>query len=79
VPEPGAWVPPGGWLLQANAPIEHAAEINAMLGAQGIYAAEVRGFEGSLEQYFLALTGASAPTPAPPIPSAPVPTQGGPA
>lgn len=78
VPEPGAWVPPGGWLLQANAPVEHAAEINAMLGAQGIYAAEVRGYEGNLEQYFLALTGASAPATAP-IPSAPVPTQGGPA
>ena len=61
MPEPGAWVPPGGWLLQANAPIEYAAELNAMLGAQGIYAAEVRGFEGNLEQYFLALTGSSSP------------------
>ncbi|HLJ82506.1 MAG TPA: ATP-binding cassette domain-containing protein, partial [Ktedonobacterales bacterium] len=87
MPEPGAWVPPGGWLLQANAPVEYAAEINALLGAQGIYAAEVRGYEGNLEQYFLALTGAGAPAQAP-LPavsdsnSAPTPaqaTQGGPA
>lgn len=76
MPEPGAWVPPGGWLLQANAPITHAAEINAMLGSQGIYAAEVRSYEGNLEQYFLALTGAAAQISAPaPVTSAPA--QGG--
>ncbi|HLZ24143.1 MAG TPA: ATP-binding cassette domain-containing protein [Ktedonobacterales bacterium] len=78
MPEPGAWTPPGGWLLQANAPIEYAAEINALLGAQGIYAAEVRGYEGNLEQYFLALTGSSAPAQAP-LPAASAPAQGGPA
>ncbi len=78
-PEQGAWVPPGGWLLLADAPAERAAEINALLGAQGIYAAEVRRREASLEQFFLALTGSSAAPGAQPMParvSQPLP-QGG--
>ena len=57
-PEPGAWTPPGGWLLLVDAPGERAAEINALLAEQSIYAAELRHREGNLEQYFLALTGA---------------------
>ena len=65
-PEPGAWTPPGGWLLLVDAPAEQAAAINAILGAQGIYAAEVRRREASLEQFFLALT---AGQPAPPAPT----------
>jgi ABC-2 type transport system ATP-binding protein len=73
-PEPGAWMPPGGWLLLADAPMEHAAAVNGILGAQGLYAAEVRRREASLEQFFLALT-AGQPTPpaqfAPPALAAP--------
>jgi ABC-2 type transport system ATP-binding protein len=65
-PEPGAWIPPGGWLLLVDAPPEQAAAINSILGAQGIYAAEVRRREASLEQFFLALT---AGRPAPPAPT----------
>jgi ABC-2 type transport system ATP-binding protein len=69
-PEPGAWTPPGGWALLVDAPVEHAATINALLAAQGIYAAEVRRREASLEHYFLALTsGQPAPgTGAPMLP-----------
>ncbi len=68
-PEPGAWVPPGGWLLLVDAPQEHAAAVNALLGAQGLYAAEVRRREASLEQFFLALT---AEQPAPAVPAPPL-------
>ena len=67
-PEMGAWVPPGGWLLLADAPIEYATDVNALLGAQSLYAAEVRRREASLEQFFLALT---AGQPAPPAQFAP--------
>jgi ABC-2 type transport system ATP-binding protein len=81
LPESGAWTPPGGWLLLVDAPVERAAEVNALLGAQGIYAAEVRRREASLEQYFLALTGEAhvAQPPAAPIPQmAPAGTPGTP-
>lgn len=57
LPEPGAWVPPGGWVLLVDAPVEHAHDLNALLAARGIYAAELHRREASLEQYFLALTG----------------------
>ncbi len=60
-PEPGGWVPPGGWALLVDAPAERAAEINALLAAQGIFAAELRRREGSLEQYFLSITTSPAP------------------
>ena len=82
-PEPGAWVPPGGQTLFVDAPLEHAAEINALLAEQGVYAAELRRREGSLEQYFLALTGngSGAATPMSPQPapttSSSTPPQGG--
>jgi ABC-2 type transport system ATP-binding protein len=69
-PEPGAWVPPGGWLLLVDAPPEQAAAVNAMLGARGIYASEVRRREASLERFFLALTSGQ---PAPPAQFAPPP------
>ncbi len=72
LPEQGAWVPPGGWLLLVDAPAERAADVNALLGARGIFAAEVRRREGSLEQYFLQLTGAEAVGQAPQVP-APIP------
>lgn len=71
-PEPGAWIPQGGWVLLVDAPGERAAEINALLSGQGIYAAELRHREGSLEQFFLALTGAAngaAAAPATPMPA----------
>ncbi len=71
-PEPGAWVPPGGWLLLVDAPLERAPDINALLGAQGVYAAEIRRREASLEQFFLALT-AGQPQPAPRAPTGAVP------
>lgn len=72
-PEQGAWVPPGGWLLLVDAPGERAAEINGILAAQGIYAAEVRRREGNLEQYFLALTNGGAETSREPAAPATVP------
>jgi ABC-2 type transport system ATP-binding protein len=72
-PEPGAWVPPGGWALLVDAPIERAAEINALLATQGVYAAEVRRREASLEQYFLAVT-ANPPAPGAASASTPVAT-----
>jgi ABC-2 type transport system ATP-binding protein len=71
-PEPGAWVPPGGWFLLVDAPLEHAPDINALLGAQGIYAAEIRRREANLEQFFLALT-AGQPQLAPRAPTGAVP------
>lgn len=55
-PEAGAWSPPGGMLLSVAAPIERAAELNAYLGSQGLYATEIRRKEASLERYFLELT-----------------------
>ncbi len=58
LPDPGAWTPPGGWLLRVDAPQERAAEVNALLAGYGLHPAELRHAEGNLEQYFLALTGA---------------------
>ena len=55
-PEPGTWTPPGGWLLLVSAPHERAAEITALLARADLPPAEVRRYEISLEQYFLALT-----------------------
>jgi ABC-2 type transport system ATP-binding protein len=69
-PEPGAWTPPGGWLLLVDAPPDQAAAVNAILGARGIYASEVRRREASLEQFFLALTSGQ---PAPPALAVPPP------
>ncbi|MBF6591880.1 MAG: ABC transporter ATP-binding protein [Ktedonobacterales bacterium] len=74
-PEPGAWVPPGGWALLVNVPIERAPEVNALLAARGIYAAELRRREASLEQFFLAVT--AAPPPAPPVGAPVAAIQGG--
>ena len=73
-PEPGAWIPAGGQMLFVDAPLEHAADINGLLAEQGVYAAELRRREGSLEQYFLALTGngsngAGGASPTPPQPA----------
>jgi hypothetical protein len=85
-PESGSWVPPGGQILFVDAPLERAADVNALLAEQGIYAAELRRREGSLEQYFLALTGesgdgapSSASSPLSPISpvSSSTPPQGG--
>ena len=76
LPEPGAWVPPGTWLLRVDAPQERAAEVNALLAGFGLYPAELRHAEGNLEQYFLALTGAqggaAGPAAVPVISAAPV-------
>ena len=82
-PEPGAWIPAGGQMLFVDAPLEHAADINGLLAEQGVYAAELRRREGSLEQYFLALTGngalAATPMPSQPLsqPSSSTPSRGG--
>ncbi|HEV2238544.1 MAG TPA: ABC transporter ATP-binding protein [Ktedonobacterales bacterium] len=63
-PEPGAPTPPGGWYLLVNTAAERAGDVNRLLGEHGLYAAEVRRREASLEQFFLALTGSyGAPTP----------------
>jgi ABC-2 type transport system ATP-binding protein len=71
-PEQGAWTPPGGWLLLADAPTEYATAVNGILGARGLYAAEVRRREASLEQFFLQIT-AGQPTSGtqPPMQTAP--------
>jgi ABC-2 type transport system ATP-binding protein len=63
LPAPGSWTPPGGWCLLAFAPADRAAQVNALLGAQGIYPAEVRRFEGNLEEFFLRLTSGYYPQP----------------
>jgi hypothetical protein len=76
-PEPGAWVPPGGWYLVVDAPPERAAEVNELLAARGLYAAEVRRREGSLETYFLTLTGGAPAPQAVAAGSAPAPSQPG--
>ena len=85
-PESGAWVPPGGQILFVDAPLERAADVNALLAEQGIFAAELRRREGSLEQYFLALTGdsgdgapssAASPLPSMSPVSSSTPPQGG--
>ncbi|GCE26819.1 ABC transporter ATP-binding protein [Dictyobacter alpinus] len=56
--EPDAnWIPPGGKVLELETTMEQAAIVNAFLGARGIYAAEIRRRNTSLEQYFLELTG----------------------
>ena len=75
LPEPGAWAPPGGWLLRVDAAQERAAEVNALLAGYGLHPAELRHAEGNLEQYFLALTGAQGgsanPAVVPVMPMAP--------
>jgi ABC-2 type transport system ATP-binding protein len=64
-PEPGAPAPPGGWYLLVYTAAHRASDVNRLLGEQGLYAAEVRRREASLEQFFLALTGGyGAPAPA---------------
>ncbi len=60
-PELGAWAPPGGWLLQVDAPAERASEINAILNAANLPPAEVRRREPSLETYFLSVVNAALP------------------
>jgi ABC-2 type transport system ATP-binding protein len=45
--------------LVASAPAERSAELNAALAQAGIYAAEIRPRQLSLEQFFLEVTGAS--------------------
>lgn len=57
---PGSWANVGTPLLQVEAPIDYAMEVNALLGEHGIYAAEIRRQEASLEKYFLELTGEDA-------------------
>ncbi len=48
---------PGDWQLLISAPPERATDLNALLVGVGVTPAEVRRYETSLEQYFLALTG----------------------
>jgi hypothetical protein len=43
--------------LLVAAPHERAADLNAVLARQEIYASEIRPQELSLEQYFLDVTG----------------------
>jgi ABC-2 type transport system ATP-binding protein len=63
-PEPGAPAPPGGWFLLVNTTAGRASDLNRLLAEHGLYAAEVRRREASLEQFFLALTGGNGATPA---------------
>ncbi|MDE3229641.1 MAG: ABC transporter ATP-binding protein, partial [Chloroflexota bacterium] len=55
-------IAPGAWQLLVAAPPERAADLNALLVGAGIVPSEVRRYEASLEQYFLALTGGVALT-----------------
>jgi ABC-2 type transport system ATP-binding protein len=59
--EPGLWTPPGGQVLRVLAPIERGTEINRLLGAQDIYATEIRQYQSNLEQVFLEVTGPVPP------------------
>jgi ABC-2 type transport system ATP-binding protein len=74
-PDPGAAPPPGGWYLLVHTAAERASDVNRLLAEQGLYAAEVRRREASLEQFFLALTGAyPAPTGLPVAAAGPAPS-----
>ena len=42
--------------LRLTVPLNRAAQVNAILAEQGLYASEIRPHEASLEQYFLAVT-----------------------
>ena len=44
--------------LLVEAPVERSAEINAVLARQGLYLAEIRPVEDSLESFFLEITQA---------------------
>jgi ABC-2 type transport system ATP-binding protein len=70
LPEPGARIPPGGWLLLVDAPFERSAEVGAILAARGIYPAEMRQREASLEEFFLRITSAPPQSEVPPPPGA---------
>ncbi|HEX9441631.1 MAG TPA: ABC transporter ATP-binding protein [Roseiflexaceae bacterium] len=55
-----AWiggVEPHGDALLVDAPVERAAEINALLTAHAIPVAEIRAYEERLEDFFLEVTG----------------------
>ncbi len=55
-----AWiggVEPHGDALLVDAPVERAAEINALLAANAIPVAEIRAYEERLEDFFLEVTG----------------------
>jgi ABC-2 type transport system ATP-binding protein len=47
-----------GDLLLVEAPLTRSAEVNELLGRQGLFASEVRPYEESLERYFLEVTEA---------------------
>lgn len=59
VEQDASWTPPGGKALEIETTMEQAASVNTFLGERGIYAAEIRRRDTSLEQYFLELTGQS--------------------
>lgn len=46
--------------LLVAAPLERSAEVNEVLAREGLYAAEIRPHEESLERYFLDVTGGAA-------------------
>jgi ABC-2 type transport system ATP-binding protein len=50
-----------GDLLTISAPLARAAEINALLAREELFASEIHPRERSLEQYFLDVTGDQAP------------------
>lgn len=59
-----------GTRLRVSAPLERAAEVNAVLAKEGLYASEIRPVEESLERYFLGVTGEAAPGSSPLLPGA---------
>src|SRR5439155_15979311 len=51
----------GQQVLMIDAPTSYSAEINALLARNSLFAAEIHPHEGSLEDFFLEVTTASAP------------------
>ncbi len=49
-------------MLRLDAPKSYSAEINALLARNNLFVAELRPYEGSLEEVFLQLTAPSTPS-----------------
>jgi ABC-2 type transport system ATP-binding protein len=47
--------------IVVDAPLKHSAELNRLLAQYELFAAEIRPREGSLEEFFLAVTAQTAP------------------
>lgn len=59
--------------ILVDAPLTYSAELNKLLAQHELFAAEIHPREGSLEEFFLAVTAQTAPGYYPPSPAMPVP------